>query len=736
MAATYAGPGTSGDLRPDPAVIESWLNWWFQSCNKGHIEIAWTDPSDGSVNRARHFPLGATGEREAARFAAALNEIPGTNVYFGCSTVTPPDSTGPRRASDREAVQTPGLWVDGDTLEHVAKLSNVEHLLRPSAIVVTSDIPQRRQHVYIRLTEPIAPDRAKPANQRLVALYGGSRESVNAARVLRLPGCLAWPYKPGRQIEVIRLERGPDSYAWSRVDFALPQLEAEQPAGAAAPTGPTVRQAAAEIVATIREGNWHEPVMRLVASMIQAGLPDAMIHLIDASVTLPSWSIDQTYDDVQKLIDSGRARFGVPETGYAPDRVADARDAFAMAPLPPEVGATSAVAGPPVAGVSDESQRLKVLRIDEALALRGAPPEWLIDGFLPRGATVLVTGLPGVGKSPLVQLWVALLGAGGEWLGKPVKQAKILYWAAESVSQTARNIGGFLGDVVGATAAEAAEAFREQIHILDLGGLTLEQHASAVVELLDREGPYDVLVIDTVRAASVGGVTKDEDMRLVQQAIELVRRGRPRLTVLPIHHSPKGDPEGASGSNRLEGMSDVLLNVTAMTRGGKGGESGLVVANKLAWSTPDADGWQSAVARLICPRMKMWETPPPLLLQLANKGPDLRLTAGAEADGAREFSETPVPGEDEGVGFAGGNAPRPPDGRSEALESAVCALLTEPQSFVELLDAAEGFGLVDDRRSGRKSRALTAAIEALLKRGIVAPEGSTRNLRYRLTRRF
>ena len=734
MATAYAGPATSGDLRPDPAAIEAWLRWWFQACGRGCIEIAWADPRSGAVNQARHFPLGREGELAAARFAAEINALPGTNVYFGCSTVEPPEAGSPRRASDREAVQTPGLWVDGDTVEHVAKLHNVEPLLRPCAIVVTSDIPQRRQHAYIRLTEPIAPERAKPANQRLVAFYGGSAESVNPARVLRLPGCIAWPYKPGRQIELTRLEPGPDSYTWSRVDFALPQLE--QPTATAVapvPAGPTVRETAAEILATIREGNWHTPVMRLVASMIQAGLPDAMIHMIDASVTLPGWTFEQTWDDVQKLIDSGRSRFGVTETGFAPDRVADARDAFAAAPLPPEAVAAGLAGPAPLAG---ETQRLKVLRIDEALALRGAPPDWLIEGFLPRGATVLMTGLPGVGKSPLAQLWVALLACGGHWLGQPVRAARTLYWAAESVGQTARNIGAFLGEAVDADAVAAAEAFREQIHVLDRGGLTLEQHCGAVAELLDREGPYDVVVVDTVRAASIGGVTKDEDMRVVQAAVELIRRGRPDLTVVLLHHSPKGDPEGASGSNRLEGMSDVLLNITALarSRAGKKGEAPAEpysVVNKLAWSGPDEDGWQHARARLICPRMKMWQTPAPLILRLSNRGPDLRLTAGAEADGAQGFDAYPL---DDEAGYAAGGRQGPPDGRQEALESAVCALLAEraqPLSFAEILDATEAWGLVTDRRRERLSRSLSTALDNLMARKLVAREGQTNRVRYR-----
>lgn len=60
-----------------------------------------------------------------------------------------------------------------------------------------------------------------------------------------------------------------------------------------------------------------------------------------------------------------------------------------------------------------------------------AAPIWLIKGVLPEGFLTLLKGLPGSYKTFLMVSMVCCLATGTPWLGRRVKQSKVLLIAAD-----------------------------------------------------------------------------------------------------------------------------------------------------------------------------------------------------------------------------------------------------------------------------------------------------------------
>ena len=54
--------------------------------------------------------------------------------------------------------------------------------------------------------------------------------------------------------------------------------------------------------------NWYSHVLRLVGSWVAKGNTDKEIHVLAAAHTLPGYTAEQTYAEVQKMIDGARSK--------------------------------------------------------------------------------------------------------------------------------------------------------------------------------------------------------------------------------------------------------------------------------------------------------------------------------------------------------------------------------------------------------------------------------------------
>jgi hypothetical protein len=59
--------------------------------------------------------------------------------------------------------------------------------------------------------------------------------------------------------------------------------------------------------------NWHANMLRLVGSWIAKGNIDAEIRILAEKHTLPDYTLEQTWQDVQPMIEGARKRIMMPK---------------------------------------------------------------------------------------------------------------------------------------------------------------------------------------------------------------------------------------------------------------------------------------------------------------------------------------------------------------------------------------------------------------------------------------
>lgn len=86
--------------------------------------------------------------------------------------------------------------------------------------------------------------------------------------------------------------------------------------------------------------------------------------------------------------------------------------------------------------------KARIYRLQEMF--RWPPPEWLVEGLVPKAAMSGLYGPPGAGKSMLALDWALCVASGTPWLGHPVQQGYALYIAAEGHSGLAKRAQAWL----------------------------------------------------------------------------------------------------------------------------------------------------------------------------------------------------------------------------------------------------------------------------------------------------
>ena len=299
--------------------------WWFKECTLGQIELGWMVPETGGLTGFQRFDL----ENEAViPFIEHVNSVPGRNLYIRAATIDPLAPKG--RTTDRNVAQAPGVWADLDTEEQVATARQVQSMIRANGWIITGRTPHPRYQLFFRTSEPLVnAETIRQFNQRLMRVYGGDPAVANPSRLMRLPGTIAWPYKPGRVPELTTFEEAPSdrprAYPISTLASQLPSLE--QPHEEFTRAGGTSGLSAlSRLLSQIRAGQeWHNSIIRLIGHWVAKGRSDTEILLTAGGLTLPGWTIEQTRTEMEKAIVGARNKWQIPnvEDAFEEDEAAE-----------------------------------------------------------------------------------------------------------------------------------------------------------------------------------------------------------------------------------------------------------------------------------------------------------------------------------------------------------------------------------------------------------------------------
>lgn len=181
-------------------------------------------------------------------------------------------------------------------------------------------------------------------------------------------------------------------------------------------------------------------------------------------------------------------------------------------------------------------------------------PEWLVDGKITRGLTV-IWGQPKSGKSFVALDLAAARAAGSDWHGMTVRPGRTIYVAGEGMHDAKSRLGQAF-DVYGAdvTSRAAVAVTAEPIDLTSHRDL-------ARLDAACGDHDADLLVLDTW--ARVSGVSDENDNAEASSVIAALDRMRHRhdLDVIVVHHARKDGLE-MRGASALLAALDTAVRVT------------------------------------------------------------------------------------------------------------------------------------------------------------------------------
>lgn len=262
------------------------------------------------------------------------------------------------------------------------------------------------------------------------------------------------------------------------------------------------------------------------------------------------------------------------------------------------------------------------LSLDELLAM--PPKEWLIDQVIGAQDIAMVYGPPGSGKTFLVIDLVLAACTGSQWAMRfdVTRPLSVAYCAGEGVSGLPARF-------------KATAEFREidprnlpnfffyqtvpQLYHKESGNSPLP--AEHVIRFIkewqerDQSAPIDLLVVDTLHAATVGAEENSaSDMGLVLQAVRYASREL-GCAVLLVHHTNKSG-SAERGSSALRGAMDAMISVKKVSEESTSSK-GVIQCEKLK----DGEGWKPQTFDLtaLSESVRVWWDKPAELSQAQGK---------------------------------------------------------------------------------------------------------------------
>lgn len=485
---------------------------------------------------------------EAIDWAESLNNL-GYNIYAVRNPIRG-DIAG--SASDKDIIAAYFLWADCDDADAAG---NVLRFDGPKwgAAVTTGTIPTKRVHVYWPLSEPCTDMAAWRDMQSTIAAHFASDPSViNPSRIMRIAGTVAYPFRKKQargyitEITTLRTDypddRGPVTMdQMARVFGAATPARKASSSGIAIDTGEyqTLDRERATIQALSGE-DWHYAVIRLVASYVGKGLSDGEIHALTDPLTLAGYTTDQTRAEVQTAIDGARRKGWTPEQQYADPNIIKAPDAAATQ------------------GEFDAPKRASDLEWFDTITA-SLTDTYVIKGVLSAGAMSVIYGPSNSGKTFFALDMAFAISTGSPWRGLRIKQAAVLYLAAEGGRGVLNRIAALKSeygvlDVPLALKRAGLDLLHDQADLQHIADLAAEVQARKPEAGL-------LIVIDTLSRIMAGGDENSAaDMTALIRNIDAIRDATGAHIML-VHHTGKDAARGARGHSSLRAAADTEIEV-------------------------------------------------------------------------------------------------------------------------------------------------------------------------------
>ena len=180
--------------------------------------------------------------------------------------------------------------------------------------------------------------------------------------------------------------------------------------------------------------------------------------------------------------------------------------------------------------------------------------DWLIDGYLERGALASLFADPNVGKTFLALDWACSIGSGVSWCGFPTKRGVVFYVLAEGQRGIKRRADAWHVEHNLPMSHTLAMVSMRAASLVD--DASMREVSEAIEFAAEEHGDPALIVFDT-SARNLGGADENstQDTNTAIVAADRLRE-RFNASVLFIHHTGHAAKDRARGASALRGALD------------------------------------------------------------------------------------------------------------------------------------------------------------------------------------
>ena len=409
------------EMAPKSEIIKQFItqitkNW--NEVGQPLIEIR-SISTTGSTNAAR-FKLSQIDD--AVQHAEAMNAAK-QNIYMCINAIDPikaEDIPAGKAAKDTDILAAFYCFADADTkgaMENIMSFAGPKFTMS----VKTGSTPFARGHAYWELEEPCQNmDAWKEVQKSIAASLQTDAAVINPSRIMRVAGTVSWPNKKKQEkgyvpeLVTMRTEftNDRDPQPFERLMRAFPKKEVpnNQVGGLEIDLGQQAmdRQLVAQSV--MAGDDWHNNIIRLVASYVSKGLSDEEIHAITDSFTLSGYSVDDTRQEVQQAINGAREKGWTPPPDPAVERMQQQNQALNIPSEPSE------------SPTEDETEPNWPTPYEMFDALTLPRREWVYGHDYIKKYISVTASAGGIGKTSAIIVEAIAIATGKDLLGTTVKE--------------------------------------------------------------------------------------------------------------------------------------------------------------------------------------------------------------------------------------------------------------------------------------------------------------------------
>jgi len=375
--------------------------------------------ASGSTNAAR-FRLDQIDE--AVEHAEAMNNAK-ANIYMCINAIDPilaEDIPAGKAAKDTDIMAAFYCFADADTkgaMENIMSFAGPKFTMS----VKTGTTPFARGHAYWELEEPCKNmDAWKEVQKSIAASLHTDPAVINPSRIMRVAGTVSWPNKKKQEKgyipELVTMrteftnEREPQPFERLMRAFPKKEVPNNQVGGIEIDLGQQAMDRQLTAQSILAGDDWHNNIIRLVASYVSKGLADEEIHAITDSFTMSGYSVDDTRREVQKAIDGARDKGWTPPPDPAAERIQQQNQALNIATEPTE------------AHTDDEPDQNWPTPYNMFNALTLPRREWVYGYDYIKKYISVTASAGGIGKTSAIIVEALAIATGKPLLGVDVKE--------------------------------------------------------------------------------------------------------------------------------------------------------------------------------------------------------------------------------------------------------------------------------------------------------------------------